>query len=207
MTSEVFFDIYGDVFYMWNTRDGHLEQRSHTKRDQIWVKADGKMKRTRDIERDVYRFCARFAQTTRNPYYLDKKTYELTLHRMLHIIDEDDTKYYQSHNFNGKCIKFILIPNGKLIYPADICDALKVPHYFEDIIVNNSDNSALDDNTPVFIEKYDRHSATVRNITPDDMVVDTRGRYLWAPDENLVGKKCPDITDLLKQKHEKVYGK
>ena len=207
MTAEVFFDIYGDVFYMWNTRDGHLEQRSHTKRDQIWVKADGKMKRARDIERDVHRFCARFAQTTRNPYYLDKKTYELTLHRMLHIKDEADTKYYQSHNFNGECIKFILIPDGNLIYPADIRDALKVPHYFKDIITNNPDNAALDNNTPVFIEKYDRRFATVRNITPADRVLDTHGRYLWAPDENLIGQKCPDITELLKQRREKVYGK
>ena len=207
MTSEVFFDIYGNVFYLWNTKAGHLELNSHTKRDQIGVKIDGKMRRTCEMERDFRSFCKRFAQTVRNPYYLDKKTYDIKLVRQVCIKDEADKEYYQSHNFNGGRVEFILIPNGKLIYPGDICDALSVPHYFKEIIVNNPDKSALDNNTPVFIEKYNRYFATVRNITQNDRVLDTNGHYLWASDESLVGKMCPDVTYLLKQKREKVYCK
>ena len=212
MTSEVVFDIYGDAFYMLNTKEGGtkeggVELCSHLQNGQILVKNAGKMKRTREMERNFRDFCTGFAQIVHTPYYLDKKTYDITLARRVYIRDEADKKYYQSHKFNGEIVKFILVPDGKLIYPADIKDALKVPHYFHNIIRNNPDNSALDSKTPVFIEKYDMYFAHVRNFTPGDLVLDTHGRYLWAPDENLIGQKCPDITELLKQRREPVHCK
>lgn len=199
MTSEVFFDIYGDAFYVWNTN----EICKHLQSEQILVKNAGNMKHTREMERDFRAFCTGFAQIVHTPYYLDKKTYDITLARRVYIKDEADKKYYQSHKFNGEIVKFILVPDGKLIYPADIKNALKVPHYFKNII----SPKPLDGKMPVFIEEYDMYFAHVRNFTPGDIVLDTHGRYLWAPDENLVGQKCPYITDLLKQRREKVYCK
>lgn len=200
LQSSVFFDIYADLFYLKTVPYGpYMELTAHQKRDTIHTLTDdGKITPVSEILEFVRNFCEHFVADTKNQFYLDKLTYSFKIYRKVKVTDTDDKIYFRSYDFTGGNSGFILTTNNDLIYPCDIKKALQAPFYFKNI----KSESRLNPNNPIYIQKYDKHTATVRPLTQQDTVVDTQLNQIW-PNKT----DCPPLAlkKLLEQTTEKIY--
>ena len=191
LQSSVHFEMFSELFYLENISDqtGYKQLlTSSSRRDSIAAQSsDGTIKQTKELAESVRDFCSRIVTSAEDSFYLDKLTYLVKLYRKVRIADTDDKEYFQHHDFNGDKFEFILAKNDKLIYPRDIKSALRVPFYFSSIISDKE----LKSDTPVYIEKYDKHDVFVRPLTMQDRVVDKNLNQIWPLDtrETPVGLK------------------
>ena len=197
LQSSVHFDIFSNLFYLKNISDhtGYMSLLTPlSRRSSISVQSsDGIIKQTPELAESVRDFCLHIATCAKNSFYLDKLTYLVTLCRKVKIFDADDKVYFQNHNFNGGNFEFILATNDKLIYPHDIERVLKVPYFYS--------TKRLPADTPVYIEKYDKHRAFVRPLTMEDRVVDKNLNQIWPM---ATGQIPLGLKKLLEQTTEKV---
>ncbi len=157
------------MFYNGYDNDGYFTTNNrHNFETSIDTKTYNKSVKTSEILKSIRNFCGYIAENTMN--YIDKKTYDILLQRYVSIRDLDDKDYFQSYSFNGGTFRFILSTNDKLIYPQDVCNILNVPFYFKNTI---PEISKLNPDCPVYIEKYDEYTATIRQLGAQDIVVDT----------------------------------
>lgn len=193
LQSSVHFDIFSNLFYLY--QDGK-DLRSSPRRYNINAQSDnGKIKQLSELIESMRFYCSDFTSSAkcRDGFYIDKLTYLVKLCRMVKISDADDKVYFQNHNFNGGNFEFILATNDKLIYPHDIERVLKVPYFYS--------TKQLPADTPVYIEKYDKHNAFVRPLTMQDRVVDKNLNQIWPM---ATGQIPVGLKKLLEQTTEKV---
>ena len=201
LQSSVHYDIFSELFYLKNISDqtGYkLLLTSSSRRGSIAAQSsDGTVKGTPELTESVRDFCSRIAVCAEDSFYLNKMTYLVKLYRKVKITDTDDKVNFQNHDFNGDNFEFILATNDKLIYPRDIKDALQVPFYFDGV----TSDKELKPDTPVYIEKYDKHNAVVRPLTMQDRVVDKNLNQIWPI---ATGQIPVGLKKLLEQTTEKV---
>jgi len=128
-------------------------------------------------------FCTYITKLVQAPEsaYINKKTYNITLQRYVLIRDIDNKNCFQKHEFVGDKFDFILSTDNKLIYPHDVRKTLNVPFYFEQIHPNT-----LNSKRPVYIEKYDKHNAHIRQLTTKDTVVDMNLNQIYPTETNTI---------------------
>ena len=120
--------------------------------------------------------------------------YSLEVNRSCYVSDKDlPTRKPEKHH-SGRLCFFV---SDKLIYPHDIKSSLHVPFYFGSVISDKE----LEPDTPVYIEKYDKHDAFVRPLTMQDRVVDRNLNQIWPM---ATGQIPVGLKKLLEQTTEKV---
>ena len=202
LQSSVYFNISAKLCYLWTRSDPNryiVDLMEQEKEQMIPVHLnDDKNRNESELVQCVKNFCINFVEKSKTDFYLDKLTYKVSLYRTVHVCDIDD-KNRQSHSFSGGGFNFIITTNNALIYPNDIKTNLNVPFYFKDIKPKN-----LDPKIPVFIEKYDKHNADVRPLTPNDTVVGPDLKQLWPTP---TGQIPNQLVELLKKTSEPVLAR
>ena len=191
LEKNVNFSLNTDLFYWWHKTEGGLEFRKSERKECF---ASGKFD---DLMRQVKNWCAYICQDAKNN--VDKKMYDISLSRYVFVTDRDSLL---SFRFGDKVCKFILATDGNLIYPSDVRDSLRVPHYFDGVVFPEK-MSAEQKALPVFVEEYNLYKAWVRPLNDSDIVVGPDFNQIW-PLKG-AGQVPVTIEKLLKKKNERIY--
>ena len=191
LEKNVNFSLNTDLFYWWHKTEGGREFRKSERKECF---ASGEFD---DLMRQVKNWCASICQDAKNN--VDKKMYDISLSRYVFVTDRDSLL---SFRFGDKVCKFILATDGNLIYPSDVRDSLRVPHYFDGVVFPEK-MSAEQKVLPVFVEEYNLYKAWVRPLNDSDIVVGPDFNQIW-PLKG-AGQVPVTIEKLLKKKNERIY--